>query len=569
MKKLFFGLILIFFIILGSTYTLLFTSYGNKIISSYIEEKINNGQNLLRFKVNNFQLTLNSIIFDAKIDENSYINIFGNLSLLNQSLDLKYDIKVDDLSSLKNLTNHDLRGSFFTNGTFKGDKKDAIISGISNISNSKIKYFINLSEFKIKDIVIASKDARIEDFLHLFNKPIFAKANFTLNADVKNININNLDGNVTLKIEKGKFDNEVVNKEFKQTIQSNINFQGDTQAIFLGNKIEIKSDFITSLADLFIEKAVVDLSSNKINSDYKIDIKNLNKLEGIIGKKFNGEFWAIGNLFSENNKIKIDGKSNIFESTTTYDVDIENLLLQGFKFAIQDAKLEKLFFLLNEPVYAMGDFDIQGNVNNAKFDNLDGKIVSKITNAKIINEVVNTVFKQEIKENVNFDLQVDTLLFSNQAKSKISAKTNIATLNTNDSIYDFKEGVFFTDYLLDIPSLEKIKDFTKTKLRGKIQVKGELKNKENFLEINGKSDILGGVLDFYLKNDDLIAKLNNISVKEFSYMLFNPEIFDSKGNFDLVYNLLTKKGEIKAMFLNGHFLANNFSNLINQLSKFD
>ena len=52
-------------------------------------------------------------------------------------------------------------------------------------------------------------------------------------------------------------------------------------------------------------------------------------------------------------------------------------------------------------------------------------------------------------------------------------------------------------------------------------------------------------------------------------MMFNPEIFDSKGNFNLEYKSITKKGVIKANLLNGHFLQNNFSILVNQLVKFD
>lgn len=49
-------------------------------------------------------------------------------------------------------------------------------------------------------------------------------------------------------------------------------------------------------------------------------------------------------------------------------------------------------------------------------------------------------------------------------------------------------------------------------------------------------------------------------------MMFNPEIFDSKGSFNLDYNSLTKKGEITGSLLNGHFLENDFSILVNQLA---
>ena len=74
--------------------------------------------------------------------------------------------------------------------------------------------------------------------------------------------------------------------------------------------------------------------------------------------------------------------------------------------------------MLNEPVYAKGNLLIQGDIKNAKLDKLDGLIISKVSQAKIVNEVVNTVFKHEIKDVINVDLQVDTSLVPNQAVSK-------------------------------------------------------------------------------------------------------------------------------------------------------
>ena len=87
--------------------------------------------------------------------------------------------------------------------------------------------------------------------------------------------------------------------------------------------------------------------------------------------------------------------------------------------------------------------------------------------------------------------------------------------------------------------------------------------------INGNSKSVGGDLNFNLKNDDFSANMNNISTKELTHMFYQPEIFDSKGDFKIDYNLLVKKGTLNGKLLNGHFLANDFSNLINQLSKFD
>ncbi len=569
MKKLFLFLTIIIILIIGSVYGTLFTKYGNGIIASYIESKVNDGQEDVKLKVNNFRLTFNTIDFDAKINDDSQILISGDLAIFKQSVDLKYDIKINDLSTLKNLTKQDLKGPFSTNGTFVGDKNNAVIQGFTNIALSETNYHLNLVNFEPKNINVNLKDAKIEELLTLLNKPNYANGTLNITADIKNIDVTNLDGMITASISKGKINNDIVNKEFKQTITSAINIETNINASLLGKKVEIKSEVISSIADIFLDKTVIDLEKNKTFSDYRIDVKNLNKLEGVIGKKLNGDFYTSGNIFVENSNISIAGNSNIFESTSTYNLKLKDSNLENINFKIEDAKIEKLLHMLNEPVYATGNLNIDGDIKNAKIETLDGLINTKISEGEIIDEVVNTVFNQKIKDTVTFDLNVDTSLVPNQAISKADINTNLLNVNVNKAVFDFNEASFTSDYLVKIPSLTDLIDFTKTKLRGAMDISGNIQSKENLLLVDGNSNLLGGALNFNLNNDNLTATLNNIGIKELTYMLYQPEIFDSKGTFKVDYNMLVKKGNLTGSLVNGHFLPNDFSTLINQLAKFD
>lgn len=569
MQKLFISLTLLIVLIISSIYIILFTKYGNSLISSYIESKVNNEEKNIKLKVNNFKLTLKTLDFSAVINDDSSININGDLSLFKKSVDLKYDIKINDISKLKNLINQELEGAFYTNGIFKGDKQDAIIQGFSNLANSQTKYYINLSKFEISNVQLDIKDAKIEDVLKFINKPQYIKGELNLNANIRNIDINNLDGLLTATISKALVNNDVVNKEFNQTISSNINFQSDIHASLINNKMEIKSELLSSVADLFINKTLVDLNNKLILSDYKIDVKNLNKLEGLIGKKLNGEFTTTGNLKFQDNIYFINGESNIFESSTIYKFELNDLVAQNIYLKIEKAKLEKLFHMLNEPIYAIGDLQVDAKIKNSSFEKMDGFIITKIGDAKIINEVVNTVFKQELSENIFFNTQIDTTLIPNQAISKIDIISDIGKIRSLKTIYDFKQKSFSSDYLLNIPSLEKIKGLTKIELRGVADVQGNIEKKDTTFSLNGNSNIIGGVFDFNIKNDVLNATLQNINIKEFLYMIKKPQIFDSKGNVKFNYEMLSKKGNLEMELLNGYFLDNNFSFLINQLLKFD
>lgn len=569
MKKLFLLITLIIILIIGTLYGLLFTKFGNNIVSSYIERKVNLDQKDVKLKVNDFTLTLDYLNFDASINDNSKITISGDLSLLKKSMDLKYDIKINELSALKNLTKQEFRGPFVTSGIFIGNEKEAIIQGISDIARSQTKYYFNLEDFEPRNINIQIKNAKIEDLLVLLNKPEYVKGDLNILADIKNANISSLDGMIVSKISNGKINNELVNKEFNQTFTSAISFQSDINALLFHNKIEVKTNIISSIADVFMNKTSIDLSNNKLETDYKIDVKSLSKLEGLFAKKLNGEFSTNGNIKAFDNSVEIDGISNIFESTTKFDTKLIDFEPSTIKFSVENAKLEKLLQMLNEPIYAKGDLNIQGDIKNAKLENLDGTISSKITNASIVNEVVNAVFKENIQEKVNFDLNIDTNLVENQSKSKVNMQTTFGNFTSQNSMYDFTNKSFNSDYLLNIPSLEKLRNIIKVNLRGKIDINGEISNKDDSHIILGKADTLGGNFDFNLNNNKLNANLKNIDTKKLSYMLDYPELFDSKGNFVFDYDLLLKKGDLKGKLINGHFLPNQFSLLLDKLAKFD
>ena len=567
MKKLF-----LFFIVfvLASVYGILFTKSGNALVSSYLESKVNsNPSSNARLKISDFTLTPSTINFQAVINDDSYLNISGNLELFKRVVDLKYDLKINDLSTLKNVINQDLTGSFVTSGFFKGNSKEATIDGISNIASSDTKYSINLVDFKIRDIQFGMKDGKIEELLTLANIPPIARGTLVVNADIKNIDIQNLDGVIFLNILKAQIDNDVLNEKYNQTILSPINFQGDLNAQLIGKKAEIKSNITSSIAEVLLEKFIVELDKNKFSGDYKIEAKNLAKLENIFGIKLNGNFSTNGNLAYDNGFMFVNGLSNLFESSTSYNLEIKDKLLQNFSFKMDNAKVEELLKTLNQPIFSTGTLNVQGNAKTADLAKLDGFISSRINDGKISKDVLNKEFKQELKENLNYDLTLNSIFEPNQAVSNGKFSSNLLNLNFGNAIYDLKDKSFKSDYLVKISSLENIKDILKVKLIGEAEIKGEIGKKDNVTYANGKSNILGGTLDFDLKDNDLNATLNNISARELTKMLDKPEFFDSNGNLIFAYNTQSKIGTVKGNFLKGSFISNNFTTVVSQITKTD
>ena len=569
MARLFIALTLIIVVILGSAFGILFTKPGNNLIAGYIENKVNGQRDDVNLKVNDFVLTFSTINFNATISDNSTIDVAGDLSLLAKSADLKYNVKIKDLSKLENLINQKLNGSFSTSGTFKGDQKSAVVDGVSSIASSDTKYNIKLENFAPSNIFFTMKNAKIDELLYMVNQPKFAKGDLNINANIKNAKVGSLDGTLTSSISNGKVVNDVANKAFNQKINVPITFKTNSNATLEGNLVNIKSEVLSNLAKLTAQKSVIEADTAKITSDYTLVVDNLAKLESIIGMKLNGKLETSGDVVVNNGIIKVDGKTDIFESLTKYSVKVANAKPEYAKFNISDAKIEKLLYFVNQPRYATGKIDIDGDIKNANVPTLDGLITTKITNGKVVNKVVNKQFNQKLKSPITFKGDVNTKLVPNQAVTKADILSNMANITVSKAVFDLKEASLNSDYLVKISDLGKLKDVTGQRMRGKLDLNGNISSKAENLLVTGASKLLGGALDFKLNNNDFNANVKDVEVKQLTHMMYYPEVFDSKSALSLNYNLLSKKGQIKGNLLKGHFLPNDFSSLINQFARFD
>lgn len=570
MKKVLLICSFIIITILIMIYALLFTSFGNKIISSYIERVINHQQEELYFKVENFNLTTKRLDFKAYVNDGSELKISGNISIWKRDFDLKYSINILDLTIIKNLTNRESKGSLCTNGIFKGNYKNATIEGISSIAKSQTKYYLNLKKFEIESLNIEVKEAKINELLMIMGNPSYLKGKLNIFADIKNFNSSNLEGTIKSNIVKGKVNNDVINQELELGIGNLINFEFDFSASILSNNMEIKTILDTSVGDILIDKMIVDLSTKKINSDYEINVSNMSVLSGFVDKKLAGGFTTTGIIESLDNKIKINGISDIFESETKYKVNFDNFKLSSILFSIDKAKIENLLKMLSEPIYATGDLHIVGDIKNADVVKLDGFVNSTFSNILIVNEVSNAVFNQNIEDDITANLTINSNLIPNQIVSKIALETNVANLSTTNSTYFIEEEIFSSEYLLNIPSLEEMDNFIGIKLLGKMDLLGKLNIEENKFLLDGKSNFLNGLFDFKLEDNDLTVNLNNINAKNLSIMLGYSHIFDSSdGNLNISYNLDSKKGQLVGSFTDGQFLSNSFTSFVNPILKKD
>lgn len=338
-------------------------------------------------------------------------------------------------------------------------------------------------------------------------------------------------------------------------------------------------EFVLSLDTLNI-KATIDTTSVvqiagdispfslKFDLKYNVDIKDLSKLEKFTQQKLNGEFKTNGEIKGNKDLLLVNGLTDVFGSSSKYDVVLKNFAITNIDFLFKELHIEKILHTLNQPIYAKGLIDINGNITDVKLESLAGKIVTNIYNGQLNNPVLNEKFELKLASNKQFQGTVDTQLKPMLLDNAVDFKTSMANVKVQSAKVQLKDNSILSDYEINITDLNNLYDFTQMKLLGALKVNGIVKKAKD-LEVDGLSETLNGIVNFKLFNDDFNAKINSIEVVELTKMLTYPSFFTSKANAVLDYNLATQKGVLTANLTNGQFLKTEFSTLINTLARFD
>lgn len=434
MKKLFFGLTFLIILIIGGVYTLLFTPTGNSFVASKIEDKANEKEGV-NFKVNKFILTMSNIEFDATVDGNSNIKVMGDLALLAKTVDLKFNLDIKDLSKLEKFTNQKLNGSFKTNGTLKGNQELAKLEGVTDIFKSNTTYDVELKNFEPSNILFDMKKANIKEILYLVNQPIYADGNLDINANIKNAKIETLDGLVKTKITNGVVANSLVNKAFNTKLKEILAFKGDITTKLVPNSVLSKVDFYTTMANVFVKEANVDLKTMAIKSDYLLNVNDLSKLFDVTQTKMRGSIDINGDI-KKDKDLLVNGNSKLLDGELNF-----KLLNDDFTATINDVEILKALHMMYYPeiftskskidvVYnlAKQKGTIKGNLLNGQFQ--------KNEYSTIINNFARFDLTKEVYKSVDLNSSID----KNIIKSTVNMESRFTKIDVNPSTIDLEKS---------------------------------------------------------------------------------------------------------------------------------
>ena len=548
-------------LILVSVYVVLFTSVNKTLIVPIIEDKISEASKIKNVEISTFDLSLSSLKLQLLL-ENQTINVDSTFDLMAKNVDLSYDVNINDLSAFDYVSGQKLKGTFKTAGTLKGTFDNLKLSGIANVAKGDINYNLNIDNKNINNIKATINSIDLATLMYMVNQPKFIDGKFNSNIDISSLDLDKIDFDAN--VQNGIFNVAIFKKELNLTIPKS-DFKLNTNVNLVNKSGKFIFNFDSSLIQL-LTNGSIDLNSLNINSKYKVSIDKLAMLEPIINTKLNGSFSTNGTIKGDKNSMKIAGYSDIVNSKTSYNVTLKDLALDKIDANIKNAKLDKILHLVNQPIYAKADLNLDVEINS--LDKLNGKITTTLNKGLLNNKVIKRDFNISLPKNATFNLKTLTSLDKNIIDTKATIKTFAANIETKNSIFDTKTATFTTDYLITVPKLSKLYFITNQKMQGDIKINGDVKFKDD-LTASFNSNKFNGKINGTLVKDILNLSIKDVNSLKLLNMMYYPEIYDSKIDLNLDYNLTSKKGTSNLVMNDGKFLTNQLSQTIKKFIKKD
>ncbi|WP_456485532.1 hypothetical protein [Hydrogenimonas sp.] len=322
--------------------------------------------------------------------------------------------------------------------------------------------------------------------------------------------------------------------------------------------------------DSLIEaKGTMNLFSQSVNGNYRVQIQELSNLQKLIGQKLNGPFHTQGTIEGNKMVMHIDGSSDIAGSSTEYHLALREFRPENLVATIEHMQIDKLLHMVNQPIYAKGIVNIEAKIPRMDIKNLKGDIVTAIRKGRVHPAPIKRDFNLSIPSNLTFAADIKTRLAQTKAISDTNLRTSIAKLLAKTLTYDIAKGSLATDYILNIPNMDRLYFLTGQHMKGAMKITGDIKSSKNHILATAHSDTLGGAFDALYKNGKADIKIKNIQTVALTDMLLYPHIFDSRANAKITYDTLRKKGTMHAELLDGQILPNKMSFLLKQMANFD
>lgn len=475
--------------------------------------------------------------------------------------DIKSDflLKVDKLEKLATLTKKKLFGSITVTGDIQKNGKDLVLNAKSDIFDGQFK-----SKLYNNALTASATNLQIKKILAFLGEPAMAYGVIDFDASVDDIKKENKNGGLNLNLKNGELVGSLMRSKFDLNFPAITNFSTSLVGKLTKDIVDLKTDFKSTLANIKAENSSINLTTNDISSDFKIDIENLNSIGRVLNQDLKGSFSINGDIKLKDNSLSFDAHTQSLGGNI--DATMKNDQLNA---SLKDVSVERILSLLNKPIFAKGSMNAVADFSNLKENNLNGTFNYTLNNGLLLGKGLKEIANIDFPDSSPFAIKSDIDVKNGFATFINSVNSDLASLPEFKGTYDINKKLLQSKYHIDIKDLSKLAFLTKQVLNGPFQANGVINMQDENLKISAIAPILGGQSDSLFDKKILTSKANKISIKGLSELLGFPYVFDSVGDFDLNYNTTSKKGDYSLIMKEGHLVQTQLSNLVQAFTKYD
>lgn len=553
------------FLLLLVALTLPFTPIGNSLLKPYVQKKINE-TSPIPLELTQFRLGFSSFDLLLQGGESLAANLKGNYSLLSQSVDALFDLKVNDLSYASSLASTPLQGAFTLSAKASGNREKLSIIGESDIAQGETKFLIELRSFALYSAIANVKKARLETLLATLGKPSYAKAALYLDLKLESAPEGGFKGEVELLANDGEASKEVMKQEFDIVIPSTL-FNLKLASQLNGDNVAHNLKFASNIGNINTSGAT-NLKTLATDSLYALDLSDLSPLTPLAGIPLRGKLKAQGTLKGDKKSLLLDGSTDLAGSQSSYLITLQDLTPATVDISVGNLKLERLLFMLGKPQYVTGNLNLNASLKDFK-EGISGELKVEVPSAITSKEPIERDFNLSMPA-TKLSLASSVLLHQGKGNAKIHLDSDLLKfVAPKVQVVTLPALMIEAPYELLIPDLSKLAFLTKQKLKGDLKATGKIQHSPQALIADFFSQTLGGEVSGKLQNDDLSLKLSQVEFLELLKMLDYPALFSSKTDGSFLYNLTKEEGILEAQAQKGRFLENQLSLLLRPLFGID
>jgi len=276
-------------------------------------------------------------------------------------------------------------------------------------------------------------------------------------------------------------------------------------------------------------KGNYSLFSQAFNIAYKVSLEELKTLKPLTSQQLQGSLHTSGKVVGDMAFMKIDGKSDVGKSNTTYNVELTDLDPTSIIAKIDSAKLAELLYMTSQSPYASADINLDVNFKSIKEHALDGNILLRTKDGKINTTIMRddfnlTIPKTAFAMNLDADLKGDDIKYNYELLSNLFKITTDGKVTPSPLKADVKYGV-------NIKDLSLLKPVTGADIRGSFKLNGTAKGTKEKLIVDAYSDVASSKTTVLAVLKDFApasvkADIKNLNLKKLLYMVKQPHYTD-------------------------------------------